>query len=182
VISQPELDAKTRSWVFVASTVMPLTAAQVRGAITSNPWTKDFRHLQPFPITYLKRHSFGDILVKATKPHDRIKYWNIIPGDRVRVIGDKEGKIHEVAKINKLSNRIYLKGVTSNVRARSPFFRLGSRVDFDARRAIKTRLEGGLKNIHYSRCQLFIGDFEFPPQGNATEPRTLPYDPTNVFG
>jgi len=43
-------------------------------------------------------------------------------------------------------------------------------------RAIKTRREGGLKNVHYSRCQLFIGDFEFPPKGKDTEPRTLPYD------
>ncbi len=47
---------------------------------------------------------------------------------------------------------------------------------FNARRAMKTRREGGLKNVHYSRCQLFIGDFEFPPKGNATEPRTLPYE------
>jgi len=99
---------------------MPLTAAQVRGAITSNPWTKDFRHLQAFPIGFLKRYSFRDILVKAAKPRDRIKYWNIVPGDRVKVIGDKEGKILEVAKINKLSNRVYLKGVTSNVRTCVP--------------------------------------------------------------
>lgn len=47
---------------------------------------------------------------------------------------------------------------------------------FNARRAMKTRREGGLKNVHYSRCQLFIGDFEFPPKGKATEPATLPYD------
>ncbi|KAI0002949.1 hypothetical protein BJV74DRAFT_876357 [Russula compacta] len=126
------------------------STAQVRGAITSNPLTKDFRHLQPFPLSYLKRYSFKDILVKAAKPQDRIKYWNIVPGDRVRIIGDKEGKVLEVAKINKLSNRIYLKGTTNAGR------------------------EGGLKNFHYSRCQLFIGDFEFPPKGNATEPQTLP--------
>ena len=47
---------------------------------------------------------------------------------------------------------------------------------FNTRRAMKTSREGGLKNVHYSRCQLFIGDFEFPPKGDATEPRTLPYD------
>jgi hypothetical protein len=52
---------------------------------------------------------------------------------------------------------------------------------FDARRAIKTRREGGLKNVHYSRCQLFIGDFEFPPKGKDTEPRTLPYDQRLFF-
>ncbi|KAI0301846.1 hypothetical protein B0F90DRAFT_1715805 [Multifurca ochricompacta] len=130
---------------------MPLTAAQIRGAITSNPWTKDFRHMQPFPLTYLKRYSFKDILVKAAKPKDRIKYWNIVPGDRVRITGDKEGKLLEVAKINKLSNRVYLKGATT-----------------------KAGSEGGLKNVHYSRCQLFIGDFEFPPKSKDMESRTLP--------
>lgn len=95
---------------------MPLTAAQVRNAITSNPWTKDFRHMQPFPLSYLKRYSFQDIMVKASKPQDRIKYWNIVPGDRVRIIGDNAGQVLEVAKINKLSNRVYLKGASSNVR------------------------------------------------------------------
>jgi hypothetical protein len=109
---------------------MPLSAAQVRGAITSNPWTRDFLHLQPFPLSYLKRYSFKDILVKAVKPQDRIKYWNIVPGDRVKIIGDKEGKILEVSKINKLSNRVYLKGVTSNanVRLHVSVLSLGSRV------------------------------------------------------
>jgi hypothetical protein len=95
---------------------MPLTVAQIRGAVTSNPWTKDFRHLQPFPVNYLKRYSFKDMRVRAAKPKDRIKYWNIVPGDRVRIRGDKDGKILEVAKINKLSNFIYLKGTTAKVR------------------------------------------------------------------
>jgi len=116
LISQPNFGPRPLRPAHSCQVVMPLTAAQVRGAITSNPWTKDFRHLQPFPINYLKRYVFRDILVKAAKPHDRIKYWNIVPGDRVRVIGDKEGKVLEVSKINKLSNCVYLKGVTSNVR------------------------------------------------------------------
>ncbi|KAH9077486.1 hypothetical protein EDB83DRAFT_2350290 [Lactarius deliciosus] len=134
---------------------MPLSAAQIRGAITSSPWTKDFFHLQPFPLSHLKRYSFEDILVKAAKPKDRIKYWNIVPGDRIRIIGDKEGKLLEVAKVNKLSNRVYLKGATA-------------------------KTEGGLKNVHYSRCQLFIGEFEFPPRGTAIEARTLPVFATRV--
>ena len=94
---------------------MPLTTAQIRSAVTSNPWTKDFLHLQPFPTNLLKRISFQDIIVKAVKPKDRIKYWNVVPGDRVRIIGDKDGKVLEVAKINKLSNRVYLKGATAKV-------------------------------------------------------------------
>ncbi|KAH9963225.1 hypothetical protein BC827DRAFT_1357661 [Russula dissimulans] len=146
---------------------MPLTAAQVRSAITSNPWTKDFRHMQPFPLSYLKRYSLTDMSVKAVKPHDRIKYWNIVPGDRIRITGDKEGKVLEVAKINKLSNRVYLKGATKNVCGYVGSLPLTGR-------------EGGLKNVHYSRCQLFIGDFEFPPKGKATEPRTLPVFATRI--
>lgn len=95
---------------------MPLTAVQVRNAITSNPWTKDFRHLEAFPLRFLKRFSFKDMMINATKPKDRIKYWNIVPGDRVRITGDKGGQVLEVAKINKLSNRVYLKGASENVR------------------------------------------------------------------
>lgn len=96
--------------------VMPLTVAQVRNAITSSPWTKDFRHMEPFPISYLKRYSFKDMMVKAVKPQNRIKYWNIVPGDRVKIVGDKAGQVLEVAKVNKLSNRVYLKGASTNVR------------------------------------------------------------------
>jgi hypothetical protein len=95
---------------------MPLTAAQVRAAITSNPWTKDFRHLDAFPTHYLKRYTFKDMIIKAVKPQDRIKYWNIVPGDRVRISGDKGDQVLEVAKINKLSNRVYLKGSLTSVR------------------------------------------------------------------
>ena len=96
---------------------MPLTGAQIRNALTSSPWTKDFLHMQPFPLQYLKRYSFEDVIVKSVKPKDRIKYWNVVPGDRVRIIGDKDKRILEVAKINKLSNRVYLKGAaTAKVR------------------------------------------------------------------
>jgi len=52
---------------------------------------------------------------------------------------------------------------------------------FNARRAMKARREGGLKNVDYSQCQPFIGDFEFPPKGMATEPRTVPYDQLPFF-
>ena len=148
---------------------MPLTSSQIRGALTTSPWTKDFLHLQPFPLTYLKRFSFEDIVVKAVKPKDRIKYWNVVPGDRVRIIGDKDGKVLEVAKINKLSNRVYLKGATAKVR----HVHVYSYATLFKR--CHPKADGALKNVHYSRCQLLIGEFEFPPRGKATEARTLPY-------
>ncbi len=50
-----------------------------------------------------------DPRINDVKPKDRIKWWNVVPGDQVRVLGDKEGSIREVFRINKLSNRVYLK-------------------------------------------------------------------------
>ncbi len=31
------------------------------------------------------------------------------------------------------------------------------------------------QGVHYSRCQLFIGKHQFPPEEGGTEPRVLPY-------
>ena len=93
-----------------------LNPAQVRNAVTTSRFTRDFNHLQSFPRYWLKRFSFSDPNVKAAKPKDRVKYWNIVPGDQVRVIGDAQNKILEVAKINRLTNRVYLKGATTSVR------------------------------------------------------------------
>ncbi|KAI0047294.1 hypothetical protein FA95DRAFT_1492689 [Auriscalpium vulgare] len=132
-----------------------LTPSQVRVAATTAPWTKDFRHLQPFPRFWLKRYSFLDPNVKAARPKDRIKYWNVIPGDRVRILGDEEGRILEVSKINKITNRVYLKGTGPTVR-------------------------NGIVNVHYSKCQVFIGDYEFPAKGTTGGPRTLPVFATRL--
>lgn len=54
------------------------------------------------------RASFKLPKFKDVKPKDRIKWWNIVPGDHVRVSGDPDGAIHEVKAINKYSNRVYL--------------------------------------------------------------------------
>ncbi|KAI0068950.1 hypothetical protein BV25DRAFT_1791294 [Artomyces pyxidatus] len=135
---------------------MSLSPNQVRLAATNIPWTKDFRHMKPFPRFWLKRMSFLEPNVKAARPKDRIKYWNIVPGDRVRVIGDEEGRILEVSSINRITNRVYLKGTGEIVRACRP-------------------KGAGTLNVHYSKCQLFIGNHEFPPKANTSEPRVVPY-------
>ena len=96
---------------------MSWSTRQVRTATTALPWTKDFRHLQSFPRHWLKRFSFADQNIKAARVKDRIKYWNIVPGDQVRVRGDESERILEVSRINKLTNRVYLKGMGETVRA-----------------------------------------------------------------
>ena len=53
--------------------------------------------------------TFRDPIIKSAKPKDRIKYWNIVPGDQVRIRGEESKTIYEVMSINKLSNQIRLK-------------------------------------------------------------------------
>lgn len=95
---------------------MAAQVARVQVLIASHsPFTKDFRHVSAvIPRAWRKdRTTFYMPRVKDVKPKDRIKYWNIVPGDQVRVMGDAEGLVHEVSGINKYTNRVYLK--TQNV-------------------------------------------------------------------
>ncbi|KAI0921904.1 hypothetical protein AcV7_007965 [Taiwanofungus camphoratus] len=129
---------------------------QVQTAWTSIGWTKDFRHLAPVPRHWSQRRSWQDSVIKVVRPRDRIKYWNIVPGDQVRLLGDPAGRIYEVNMINRLSNRVILK------------------TEDDARKRENRMDVGGGKQVPYARCQLFVGRFEFPPRDGASEPVTLP--------
>ena len=70
----------------------------------------------PAPYTSIPRsrplHA-GQSKPKDTKPKDRIKHWNIVPGDFVKIRGDTNGPVHEVHRVNKLSNRVILKRETN---------------------------------------------------------------------
>jgi hypothetical protein len=94
---------------------MSITRQQVVRATTNSPWTREFKHLQSFPRYWIKRTSWKDPFVKSVRPNDRIKYWNIVPGDQIRLLGDKSNTIHEVLSINKISNRVFLKGSPNTV-------------------------------------------------------------------
>ncbi|KXN87948.1 hypothetical protein AN958_07958 [Leucoagaricus sp. SymC.cos] len=123
----------------------------IRGATTS-PWTTNFRHLLPFPKKWLKRIGGREQIIKSVRPKDRIKYWNVVPGDQIRLLGDKTNTLHEVLSINKISNRVFVKGTSSG----------------DQDKVKSTR------NYHYSRCQLFLGNYEFPPPPGSSESQVTP--------
>jgi hypothetical protein len=95
--------------------IRPLLRSEVARSASSEILTRDFRHLLSFPSRWAKRSSFKDPKVKTVHQKDRIKWWNIVPGDRVRVLGDPNRTIHEVSAVNKLGSRIFLKN-TSTVR------------------------------------------------------------------
>ena len=90
---------------------MPLAIQrwQVLQAVTASPWTKDMRHLAPVPRFWQLRLSKRQPKVSAVQTKDRIKWWNIVPGDQVRVLGAKDSALREVFRINKFNNRVLLK-------------------------------------------------------------------------
>ncbi|KAH9943030.1 uncharacterized protein BXZ73DRAFT_74090 [Epithele typhae] len=73
----------------------------------------------------------------------------IVPGDFVSIRGDKERKLHEVFLVNKITNRVVLKRE----------LKTSARQD--------KRPSG--KSVPYSQCQLYVGEYEYPPEEGETE-------------
>ncbi|OCH93582.1 hypothetical protein OBBRIDRAFT_771313 [Obba rivulosa] len=126
-------------------------------------WTKDLLHLLPVP-RFVAQRKGAKAICKPVKPKDRIKWWNVVPGDQVRLLGDKTGTIHEVHLINKFSNRVYLKRENTA----------------DESKSSDPRKQNVSKQVPYSRCQLFCGTFSFPPAAGQAEPQKLPVFATRI--
>ncbi|KAH7916679.1 hypothetical protein BJ138DRAFT_1051993 [Hygrophoropsis aurantiaca] len=132
---------------------MSLTRSQLQRATTTLPWTRDFRHLLPVPKHLAERSSFYDPIAKAVRARDRIKYWNVVPGDQIRVRGDARGTIHEVLSINKFTNRVYLRG---------------SVIDGNQNKMPVNR------SVHYSKCQIYLGDMEHKAMKEGEQGKLVP--------
>ncbi|KAI0643748.1 hypothetical protein C8Q79DRAFT_976543 [Trametes meyenii] len=141
---------------------MSISAKELAYAATSQAFTRNFRHLLPVP-RFLVRGPFlpGQPKPKDTKPKDRVSFWNIVPGDYVRLRGDTKSTIHEVHKVNKISNRVLLKREV-NKAGYIP----------DAR--------GSSISVPYSQCQLLVGRYEYPPEGEATQAAVKPVFATRL--
>ncbi|KAF5370061.1 hypothetical protein D9758_001380 [Tetrapyrgos nigripes] len=136
-----------------------LTRADIARAVTKSPWTQDFRHLLPVN-KHLKRllrfPHYERFSAKLVPAKDRIKYWNVVPGDQVRLMGDKRSTIHEVQAINKFRNRVYLRDLQPQSQSQ----------------ADQQQPKG--KNYHYSQCQLYLGEYDLPPKDGEGSPRNVP--------
>jgi len=86
-----------------------LTKRNALNATTKLGITTNFNHLRSIPRAWLIRRSKHDPKLKSVRPSDRIKWWNIVPGDQIRLRGDPDSTLHEVLSINRLSNRVFLK-------------------------------------------------------------------------
>lgn len=91
------------------SSLKYFTKRTVANATTQSSQTTHFNHLRNIPRAWLIRKSKHDPKIKSVRPSDRIKWWNITPGDQIRLRGDKDSVIREVLSINRLSNRVFLK-------------------------------------------------------------------------
>ncbi|KAG7096659.1 hypothetical protein E1B28_004074 [Marasmius oreades] len=136
-----------------------LARNDITSAITKSPWTTNFRHLLPVTKRLkraLERPTWKTFSKKVAETRDRIKYWNVVPGDQIRLLRDTRGTLQEVLAINKFRNRVYVRGLQYQQ----------EEADEQVRRKNK--------NYHYSRCQLYLGEYEFPAKDGTTKPQTLP--------
>lgn len=126
-------------------------------ALTTSRITKDFRHLVIGPL-FRQRSRIPTKLSTSPnypKPSDRIKYWNIVPGDFVRIVrgANADGEKREVLSVDKTRNLVNVKGIT----------RSRGQGDTESRVA---------RSIHYSNLQLFVGEYEFPAK-DGEKPKTV---------
>ncbi|KAI0347063.1 hypothetical protein BDW22DRAFT_1367342 [Trametopsis cervina] len=127
---------------------------------STSVYTRSLRHANAvLPRFWGKRVAWQDPRLKDVKPKDRIKWWNIVPGDQVRLRGDTENVLREVQSVNKLTNTVYLRRATESDNPET-----------------STRGQG----VHYSKCQLFVGKHQFPPEAGSSEPKVLPVFATRV--
>ncbi|KAF7331780.1 Nucleoside transporter [Mycena kentingensis (nom. inval.)] len=122
---------------------------------TRSPWTTNFDHIRKLP-RHLRVSKSGrwDSFDPSKKddthiPKERVKFWNIVPGDKVRVRGRYGNKLRDVWKIRKLENIVEFSLPENATRPEHPAY-------------------------SYASCQLYIGEYEFPPLPGSTEPRKLP--------
>jgi hypothetical protein len=93
-------------------------------AMTSRiPWTTGFKHLQngmPFVAQSTSRRSLpprsAPIPKSVAHPRDRIKFWNIIAGDKIGIFrgqhkpdADEKDRVFEVFDVDKIQNQVSIR-------------------------------------------------------------------------
>lgn len=76
---------------------------------TRKPWTTNFNHMRPVPRRLRDNKQSEDAFDPHKKaafdiPKTRIKFWNVVPGDKVRVRGRYGNRLRQVFRIRRLEN------------------------------------------------------------------------------
>lgn len=96
--------------------------AATRLGLRTTPRLTNFDHMLETPFRVRQPLDGGRIKVAPLK--DRIKFWNIVPGDQIRLRHKDTDKIQEVLSINRLLNRVHVKGTVETVRLNSSCLKL----------------------------------------------------------
>ena len=98
-----------------------MAMASVMTRSTTSRITADFKHLAitkgPSGVFKAQARKLNPLVAKPTDAHpgDRIKWWNIVPGDRVRIIRGPykdSSRIVEVLSVNKYRNLVMFKDLS----------------------------------------------------------------------
>jgi hypothetical protein len=82
-----------------------------------------------------------------------------------------------VLSINRLSNRVFLKNTAVRFEKKKPshYWSLTRSGTSSAQGVSKDEQPIQTKNYHYSRCQLYIGEFDVPSKSNSELFELKPY-------
>jgi len=124
-----------------------------RRKVTQDGLTRNMDHLLPNTrsVFHPRRLNFAKVNVVPVK--QRIKWWNIVPGDQIRIRGRESDGIKEVFAIDRFANRVIFK-------------------NFKQPNAI-TDVANTSTSVHYSRCQLLAGRFKLAPKSESEEPQVI---------
>jgi hypothetical protein len=86
-----------------------------RRQLTRESLTRNFEHLLPNTREVFRPRQGQGLRVNVVPVKNRIKWWNIVPGDQVRVRGRESEGTKEVFAINKFANRVFLKNTKQPV-------------------------------------------------------------------
>ncbi|KAH8830589.1 hypothetical protein DL96DRAFT_1593561 [Flagelloscypha sp. PMI_526] len=147
---------------------------------TEQAKTKGFNHLRPANATNLRmvnrqmklKRSRNNLPLlgplKIPPPQDRIKQWNIVPGDKVGVRGDEDSsKVWDVAAVDRVLNTVLLtdtSGQAKNLLVRPPED-LGEDKD---------DTPTGHRAVPYWNCKLLLGYRELP-EPHSGEMNNIPF-------
>jgi hypothetical protein len=140
-----------------------ISPSQLTRATTLSTVTRSLKHLLPFRF----QRRPGDRRDKEEEPvhvNERIKWWNIVPGDKVKILDFKDTRQWRVHSINKLSNKVYVEDPDAPVRVIQWSFFFSNEVL--NRIAIQPPNENEqpeeLKKVSYSELRLYIQNYRFP--------------------
>jgi len=103
-----------------------LTNKSLQSAAVQTPWTSNLRHLLPVARSLLRGRGIQPAqrreVRKVVPLNQRIKWWNVVPGDQIRILGDKTNRLYQVSEVNKLQNKVSVRNTVRDTHILNDYF------------------------------------------------------------